>query len=219
MGSVFPSSADKKTWNRSQRSVSAPSRVDGRHLRHSLDEVCALRSHRGGCRHAHRFGHVHSAQHGIVAQLWPRHGQSKLAFVHRDRSASTLRRNAGLRQRFFAGVSPRDARDSREQSRSPTWYRAPQRSEVQELEFSLVDALNRRHLQGRSDDSQFAARIKSYETAFHMQTAGPEAFDLQQEDDKTLAMYGLKRGDNTKLCLAVSLWRGDWPNAACGLLN
>lgn len=74
--------------------------------------------------------------------------------------------------------------------------RTPQRK-VQELELGLADAFNRGHLKSRADDSQLAARIKAFETAFQMQTAGPEAFDVSAEDDATLAMYGLKRSENT----------------------
>jgi hypothetical protein len=74
--------------------------------------------------------------------------------------------------------------------------RTPQRR-VQELELGLADAFNRGHLQSRADDSQLAARIKAFETAFQMQSAGPEAFDVSAEDDRTHEMYGLKRGENT----------------------
>ena len=68
---------------------------------------------------------------------------------------------------------------------------------IQELELGLTDAFNRGHLEHRQDDSQLAARIKSFETAFQMQTAGPEAFDVSTEDDKTLESYALQHGENT----------------------
>jgi uncharacterized protein (DUF1501 family) len=67
----------------------------------------------------------------------------------------------------------------------------------QQLELDLVNQFNRQHLAARGDDSQLAARMKSYETAFAMQTACPDAFDLTQEDQSTLKLYGLKPGDNT----------------------
>ena len=67
-------------------------------------------------------------------------------------------------------------------------------SALQELELGLTQAFNRRHLSGRADDSNLAARIKSFETAFGMQSAAPEAFDLSQETDATLKLYGLPRG-------------------------
>ncbi len=71
------------------------------------------------------------------------------------------------------------------------------RRDIQELELGLADAFNRGHLKIRQDDTQLAARIKSFETAFQMQTAGPEAFDVSSENDKTLESYSLKRGENT----------------------
>jgi uncharacterized protein (DUF1501 family) len=67
---------------------------------------------------------------------------------------------------------------------------------LQELELGLADVLNNRHLRHRANDSELSARIRSFETAFHMQTDAPEAFDVSQEDDRTLDLYALKRGQN-----------------------
>lgn len=67
---------------------------------------------------------------------------------------------------------------------------------LQELELGLADVLNNRHLQERANDSELSARIRSFETAFHMQTDAPEAFDVGQENDATLELYGLKRGES-----------------------
>lgn len=66
-------------------------------------------------------------------------------------------------------------------------------SSVQELELGLSDALNRRHLDARGHDTELAARIRSFETAYHMQTEAREVFDIGRESDATLALYGLKR--------------------------
>lgn len=71
--------------------------------------------------------------------------------------------------------------------------RVPQRSQ-QELELEALRAFNERHRDSRQDDPALAARIQSFETAFGMQTEMPEALDLSKEDDRTLALYGLKRG-------------------------
>ena len=65
---------------------------------------------------------------------------------------------------------------------------------TQELELGLAEALNRRHLQARGLDTELAARIRSFETAFHMQTEARDVFDLSRESDATLDLYGLKRG-------------------------
>ncbi len=64
----------------------------------------------------------------------------------------------------------------------------------QQLELDTLKAFNESHQSSRADDPALAARIKSFETAFGMQTEMPEALDLSKEDDKTLALYGLNRG-------------------------
>lgn len=68
------------------------------------------------------------------------------------------------------------------------------REGLQELELGLADLLNNQHLQSRGYEGDLSARIRSFETAFHMQTDAPAAFDVGQEDDRTLNLYGLKRG-------------------------
>lgn len=65
---------------------------------------------------------------------------------------------------------------------------------LQELELGLADVLNNRHLSARAGDTDLSARIRSFETAFHMQTEAQDVFNLQQEDEATLALYGLQRG-------------------------
>jgi hypothetical protein len=66
--------------------------------------------------------------------------------------------------------------------------------ELQDLELNMASAFNRRHLAARSADPQLAARIRSFETAYGMQAAAPEAFDLARESDATHELYGLPRG-------------------------
>jgi hypothetical protein len=65
---------------------------------------------------------------------------------------------------------------------------------LQQLELGLAQAFNRKHLAGRQDDPNLAARITSFETAFGMQAEAPEAFDLSQETAHTLQLYGLPPG-------------------------
>jgi hypothetical protein len=65
---------------------------------------------------------------------------------------------------------------------------------LQELELELLARLNRRHLAERPADPLLTARIQSFETAFGMQAALPEAFDLSRETASTLRMYGLEPG-------------------------
>ncbi len=67
-------------------------------------------------------------------------------------------------------------------------------AELQELELGLLAKMNRRHQTPRATDPQLAARIQSFETAFGMQSAMPEVFDLSDETEATLKMYGLEPG-------------------------
>jgi hypothetical protein len=67
-------------------------------------------------------------------------------------------------------------------------------SRLQELELGAMARLNQRHLAERTEDPLLTARIKSFETAFGMQTEMPDVFDLSRESDATLRLYGLERG-------------------------
>ncbi len=58
----------------------------------------------------------------------------------------------------------------------------------------LLDTLreyNAEHHAARVDNHALAARIASYELAFKMQAAAPEAVDLARESEKTKELYGL----------------------------
>ena len=76
----------------------------------------------------------------------------------------------------------------------------------QKLELAALHAMNARHLKSRSGDSLLDARMKSFETAFGMQMAVPEAFDFGTETSQTLESYGLQPGQTTGFgwqCLAA----------------
>ena len=68
---------------------------------------------------------------------------------------------------------------------------------AQELELDLLARYNKLHQQTRPGDPALAARIKSFETAFGMQSEMPEVFDFSKETDETLKLYGLERGQNS----------------------
>jgi hypothetical protein len=58
----------------------------------------------------------------------------------------------------------------------------------------ILDALrsyNEQHLASRPDNSSLAARIASYELAYRMQSAAPEAVDVSHETEGTQHLYGL----------------------------
>jgi uncharacterized protein (DUF1501 family) len=62
------------------------------------------------------------------------------------------------------------------------------------MELELRGGFNRRHLASRTADQALDARVRSFETAFGMQREAPEAFDLSQETEATLQMYGMEKG-------------------------
>ena len=62
---------------------------------------------------------------------------------------------------------------------------------VQRKLLDTLRAYNEEHRKPRVDNSNLAARIASYELAYKMQAAAPEAVDISKETAKTQAMYGL----------------------------
>ena len=76
----------------------------------------------------------------------------------------------------------------------PDVERASPSELAQRLEIEALARRNARHEAPRAFDERLEARIRSFETAFAMQAAAPEAFDLAGESDETLALYGLERG-------------------------
>jgi hypothetical protein len=57
--------------------------------------------------------------------------------------------------------------------------------------LDMVQWLNREHLAERGGGDDLASRIASYELAFRMQSAVPEAVDLSRETEATRRLYGL----------------------------
>ncbi len=77
---------------------------------------------------------------------------------------------------------------------SPILDLHPQRGislEQQQRDLSLIEKLNRRHLQQRESDDRLTARVKAYELAFRMQSEAPELVALQNESAATHRMYGI----------------------------
>jgi hypothetical protein len=74
--------------------------------------------------------------------------------------------------------------------------------EEQRKTIDLIKGLDEAH--GVGEDSEFNARISTYELAFKMQMSAPEIFDLSNENHKTLEMYGIgnpKTDDYGRRCL------------------
>ncbi|WP_397571733.1 DUF1501 domain-containing protein [Schlesneria sp. T3-172] len=79
----------------------------------------------------------------------------------------------------------------------PNLVRATPAEEMQRSELDMLSRINRRHLEQRQADLALDARIRSFETAFGMQREAPAAFDVAEETNGTLDLYGLNRGDTT----------------------
>lgn len=94
----------------------------------------------------------------------------------------------------------------------------------QELQISLLDELNRRHLDEHPGEHDLQARIASYALAARMQTAAREAMDLSGETAQTLSAYGVDQEATRAIgqaCLIarrlvergvrfVQIWDYDW---------
>ena len=61
----------------------------------------------------------------------------------------------------------------------------------QRMNLDLLTSMNSRHAQQHPQHNELVARLESYELAFRMQTEVPNAIDLSDESEKTLAMYGV----------------------------
>ncbi len=110
-------------------------------------------------------------------------------------------------------------------------------SQAEQREFlDLLQWNNQRHAAPRTDDSNLAARMSSYELAFKMQMAAPELADIGKESEATRKLYGMDedrtRDFGTRCLMArrmvergvrfIQLWSGnttgggDWDgHASC----
>src|SRR5437867_8021481 len=74
----------------------------------------------------------------------------------------------------------------------------------QRSKLDLLAELNRHFSADKPEDTELAARLNSYELAYRMQAAAPEAVDLARESDLTRRLYGLDEEPTRKfgtLCL------------------
>ena len=68
----------------------------------------------------------------------------------------------------------------------------------QRAKLDLLAELNRRHAATRQAD-ELEARIASYELAYRMQSAAPDAIDLSRESAETKKLYGLDRKETAAM--------------------
>jgi hypothetical protein len=64
-------------------------------------------------------------------------------------------------------------------------------SGAQRGQLDFLAQLNQHHLAQQPQEADLQARIESYELAYRMQSAAPEAFNIDQESDSIKSLYGL----------------------------
>ena len=74
----------------------------------------------------------------------------------------------------------------------------------QKSQFDLLQSINARHLSERPGEAALEARIRSFELAYRMQTEATDAFNIEQEPQHIIEMYG-KGPQNRQLLLARRL--------------
>lgn len=85
--------------------------------------------------------------------------------------------------------------------RTPIYHLAPPPGvgpEQQRGKLDLLANLNRQFNAAHPDDTELAARLNSYELAYRMQAAAPEAVDLAGETPATKKLYGLEEPQTEK---------------------
>jgi len=75
-----------------------------------------------------------------------------------------------------------------------------------ELERRMLRDLNEEHLRIHPEDVQLRTRMTNFNTAYGLMREAPEAFDISNESESTLKLYGVERDDRKSFgwqCLAT----------------
>ena len=73
-------------------------------------------------------------------------------------------------------------------------------------QLDILKAMNQQHQQLRPHEADLAARLESFELAYRMQTAAPEAMDVSQESEATHKAYGVDQKETqlvAKQCITA----------------
>lgn len=82
----------------------------------------------------------------------------------------------------------------------------PALARYQSQELALLHRMNARHRDARPGDDVLDARMYSFEAAVGLQKTAPQVFDLSEETEETLKLYGIDRNDQSSFawqCLAA----------------
>jgi len=70
---------------------------------------------------------------------------------------------------------------------------------LQQLEQTMLQAVNQRHFKDRERDPQLQARMSTFSTAAGMMKLAPRVLDIGQETKATLSHFGVQPGDNRSI--------------------
>ena len=142
----------------------------------------------------HRFGPDGPAEPRELGRLRPRDREPRPARLRRPARPSAAGSRAARRPTAPASCRPATRGPTSGAARpdpQPPSPRGPRPATTSGGSLDLIGRLNRPAPRpGRADD-ELEARIRSYELAYRMQSAAPEAVDLAGESAETRALYGL----------------------------
>ncbi len=76
----------------------------------------------------------------------------------------------------------------------------------QRAQLDILKAMNHQHQELRPHEADLAARLESFELAYRMQTAAPEAMDVNDESEATKKAYGVDQNETqlvAKQCITA----------------
>ena len=224
----------KRTFTRHGQSGLEISDLFPRTARHA-DDLAVIRSN-------FHEGFTHSQAQFLIHNGWPRIGRPSLGSwilyglgtENRDLPGFVVLLQGGVRsgpEVYGEGFLPAAYQGtSFRPGPEPILYLQPPAGKADAEQRDMLDTLrtlNEQHLQERDFDSELTARLESYELAFRMQMAAPEATDISGETEATKKLYGLDNpvsADFGGRCLLarrlvergvrfVQVWSGNGKNA------
>ena len=169
------------------------------HVARCADDLAVIRSN-------YHEGFTHSQAQFLIHNGWPRIGRPSLGSwilyglgtENQNLPGFVVLLQGGVRSGpavYGEGFLPAAYQGtSFRPGENPILYLNPPKGRTQVQQRDMLDTLstlNREHWSARNFDSELAARLESYELAFRMQMAAPEATDLTGESVATQRLYGL----------------------------
>jgi hypothetical protein len=99
----------------------------------------------------------------------------------------SLNWGAGFLPSVYQGTWLKPAGDPIDNLKPP----ADLNADRQRRQLDLLAKLNGQHLDRHAEEKEFAARIESFELAYRMQSAAPEALDIAKEPENIQKLYGI----------------------------